>query len=208
MNNKKIKGNIFILTTVLLTLLLTSCSDTNASGNGSDISKGASSNTQSDIINSKDYTMPKLETLNITKGLEKSEFGDTINNSTTSGITPILDSYCMYDKVYITLDKKSYKIDNPVLNITLHNETDDYVYGNFNFQLEVLLDGEWYIIPPVNYWIIDLASESPKGEYTDEIDLSEIDVNYIDGDYRIIKIYNTEKVDKKIITYSNFKLSK
>lgn len=147
----------------------------------------------------------KLETLTISDKLDKSQFQD-LNNVSAPEPLLLFDNYYIYDDVSIKLDSDTYDMENKTLDITLMNKTDSKVYGDRNFQLEICLDGLWYIIPPVNYSIIDLAYEYPPGEYTEKLNLSEIDVDFIAGEYRIIKEYHIDNFEGVIVSPYNFTL--
>lgn len=150
----------------------------------------------------------KLERLDISKNLEKSQFQDLYEGMPAEDPKHIGDDYYVYDSVYNYLTETSFDInDKIILDLKIVNDTDSNVYGDTLFQVEILLDNEWYIVPPVNYWFTDLAARyPPKGEYAGAFILSDIDVNFIPGEYRVIKIYSMDDFDGKIISCSNFYL--
>lgn len=109
--------------------------------------------------------------------------------------------------VYNELSEESYKITDAKLKLKIFNKTNVDINSDTTFQLEILLDNEWYVIPPVNYNFTDVAAIfPPNGEYSIGLDLSEIDVNFIPGEYRILKIYSMINFDGTIISASNFSL--
>lgn len=151
----------------------------------------------------------KLETLDISKNLEKSQFQDLHEGMSAENPKHIGDHYYVYDSVYNYLPETEFDInDKIILDLKIVNDTDSNVYGDTLFQVEILLDNEWYTIPLVNYCFTDLAARyPPRGEYAGGFVLSDIDVNFIPGEYRVIKIYRMDDFEEKIISCSNFYLS-
>lgn len=94
--------------------------------------------------------------------------------------------YYIYDSVYITMDKTDYKADE-TLEYTLHNETESEIGGSDYYQLEVLTDGNWYVIPREN--IKDIAWIISPGESVNYINLGNLCEDFTKGQYRIIFNY-------------------
>lgn len=99
--------------------------------------------------------------------------------------------YYIYDSVYITMDKTDYKADE-MLEYTLHNETESEIGGSDHYQLEVLTDGNWYVIPREN--IKDIAEIISPGESVKNINLGDLCEDFAKGQYRIIFNYDMGEV--------------
>lgn len=95
--------------------------------------------------------------------------------------------YYIYDSVYITMDKTDYKADE-TLEYTLHNETESEIGGSDYYQLEVLIDENWYVIPRKS--IMDIAWIISTGETVKHINLGDLCEDFAKGQYRIIFNYD------------------
>ncbi|MBQ7131191.1 MAG: hypothetical protein IJO29_01340 [Oscillospiraceae bacterium] len=95
--------------------------------------------------------------------------------------------YYIYDSVYITMDKTDYKADE-TLEYTLHNETENEIGGSDYYQLEVLIDENWYVIPRKS--MMDIASIISTGESVKHINLGNLCEDFAKGQYRIIFNYD------------------
>lgn len=149
----------------------------------------------------------KLETLDLSTDtdLEKSQFQDFPDKISAKEPKCIGNDYYIYDLVYNDLSKTSYQLDDTILTLKIMNKTNVDIYSDSTFQLEIRLENEWFIIPPVNYNFTDISDiYPPGGEYIYMLDLSEIDVNFIPGEYRILKIYSMENFDGTIVSINNF----
>lgn len=140
--------------------------------------------------------------------LKKSQFSDLdqFNNSSDEPI-PIGDDYYLYSKIENHLKKDQYSPNDIKVSLEIINNTDSEIYSDSSFQIEILIDKEWYIIPPTNYFFNDLLGVYPAhGKYNYSIDLGEIEFDYPKGDYRLLKIYSMENFNGTILCESKFKI--
>ncbi len=124
--------------------------------------------------------------------LEKSQYQDYDLSAVSEETIQLESGGYVSGQIYGTLDKASYSLpDDGVLNLTMHNETGNLLNCDDYFQLEILLDDVWYVVPP-RCEFIDVAHIEIGEEDASRIDLSEIYVDFISGTYRVIKIYGEE----------------
>lgn len=141
--------------------------------------------------------------------LNHSQFCDLKDFDLTSD-EPVLigDDYYVYGKIQDALKKELYDTnDSLVLQFDIVNDTDSEIYSDSSFQLEINIDGEWYITPPTNYFFNDLFDIYPKhGRYKYSVDLGVIDYAFPKGEYRFLKIYSMEGFDGTILCESKFNI--
>lgn len=128
--------------------------------------------------------------------MEKSQYPDTAVLDSYEDMTKVADAdligknNVVSKKVYITLDSDTYSDENCRLSGIVHNDTNETITdGGWDFQLEIFLDEEWYIVPPTNYCATDLAGDIPPGETTFRFSMDNLDVDYIPGQYRLLRYF-------------------
>lgn len=152
----------------------------------------ASCNKSSEVSSTADeFTPSKLDTLKISTDLEVSPYQDIELDMSAESPVQVYKDYYIYDKVYLTADSDHYTIGDEYFDYTVHNETDSQIgIGTDKFQLEVQIDDTWYVLPPVNFNLKEVYDCFPKGSFSERIRLSEIDIDYIPGTYRIIRVFD------------------
>lgn len=112
-----------------------------------------------------------------------------------SGEEPVQlsDGCYVSSQVYAELDQDSYDLsENSRFHLTMHNETGETLSTGDDFELEILLDDVWYVVPPMCAFT-DVATVNIHETDTYGYDLSEIDVEFISGTYRVLKTYTGEE---------------
>lgn len=144
-----------------------------------------------------------------TTNLKQSQFCDLKDFDLTSD-EPVLigEDYYVYKKIQDPLKKESFDAnDDLILQFDIVNDTDSEIYSDSSFQLEINIDGDWYIIPPTNYFFNDLFDIYPKhGRYKYSVDLGVIDYDFPKGEYRFLKIFSMEGFDGTILCESKFNI--
>lgn len=98
--------------------------------------------------------------------------------------------------VTLTLEKTSYTDPTPEIKITLHNESDhDYQYGDF-YHIEVLKDGQWYMITYSDAVFLKNKSFTDSGHILPAYDearqtflVEALGVELSPGQYRLVKTF-------------------
>lgn len=91
--------------------------------------------------------------------------------------------YYAYDSVYMTLEKREYSFDETV-RFSIHNETESELGAGDYYQVEIYLDGNWYVLPRGD--IMDIMDIIPVGEYDEGVPIGDVDADLIEGRYRVL----------------------
>ncbi len=131
--------------------------------------------------------------------LEESPYQDFIPGINGEEPVQLKSGYYVTDQVYADMEQENYSLpDHAEFQLNLHNETGGLLTADCSFELEILLDDIWYTVPP-RCDIIEMQEVDIGEETTFLYDLSRVDVEFIDGTYRVLKIYREQKEEGKML---------
>ncbi len=98
-------------------------------------------------------------------------------------VPDIESPHYVYDSVYMTLEKREYSFDETV-RFSIHNKTERELGAGDYYQVEIYLDGNWYVLPRGD--IMDIMDIIPVGECDEGVPISDVDADLIEGRYRVL----------------------
>jgi len=103
--------------------------------------------------------------------------------------------------------KKNDKEDKLDIDLLLNNTTEYDVTGDFFFELEYYSsDDKWYSVPLTDYFFNEMAVIYPKGAYNVNYKLSDINYDFKEGKYRLIRKISIDKYNGDCLVVYYFDL--
>lgn len=105
------------------------------------------------------------------------------------------DDLYIYNSLYFSANnEKNDKEDKLDIDLLLNNTTEYDVTGDFFFELEYYSsDDKWYSVPLTDYFFNEMAVIYPKGAYNVNYKLSDINYDFKEGKYRLIRKIKIDK---------------